>query len=123
MITGRFNQRLEAVVAIDVEGSDGSSHTLELVLDTGFTGYLVLPQAVVRRLGLRYRGRRNVILASGERSALDSYAAAVNWHGRRRDVIVFESRSESLLGVALLSNSSVTLDVWAGGAVLIEEAE
>ena len=122
MITGKFNQRLEAVVAIDVEGGDGVSHSLEVVLDTGFTGYLVLPRHIISRLGLKYRGRRSIILASGERSAINSYASAVTWHGLRRDVIVFESRSESLLGTALLSNSRVTLHVWADGDVLIEEA-
>ena len=122
MITGKFNQHLEAVVAIDVEGGDGVSHSLEVALDTGFTGYLVLPQGIISRLGLRYRGRRSIILADGERSTINSYASAVTWHGLRRDVIIFESRSESLLGTALLSNSRVTLDVWADGDVLIEDA-
>ena len=121
MIRGSVNQDLEAVIVIDVEDINGAAHSLEVVLDTGFTGYLVLPQSIIRELGLRFRGRRTVILASGEQSSVDAYAAVVSWHGRLRNVIVFESTSEFLLGMSLLSGSSVTLNVQAGGSVLVED--
>ena len=122
MITGSVSQELEALIAVDVEDSNGASHSLEVVVDTGFTGYLVLPQAVISRLGLRFSGRRSVILASGEQSTVDAYGGIVSWHGRRRNVIVLESSSESLIGMSLLSGSRVTLDVRADGTVLIEDA-
>ena len=122
MITGSVSQDLEALIAVDVEDGNGASHSLEVVVDTGFTGYLVLPQAVISRLGLRFSGRRSVILASGEQSTVDAYAGIVSWHGRRRNVIVLESSSESLIGMSLLSGSRVTLDVRADGSVLIEDA-
>ena len=122
MITGSVSQDLEALIAVNVEDGNGASHSLEVVVDTGFTGYLVLPQAVIRRLGLRFSGRRSVILASGEQSTVDAYAGIVSWHGRRRNVIALESSSESLIGMSLLSGSRVTLDVWADGSVLIEDA-
>ena len=122
MITGSVSQELEALIAVDVEDGNGASHSLEVVVDTGFTGYLVLPQAVISRLGLRFSGRRSVILASGEQSTVDAYAGIVSWHGRRRNVIVLESSSESLIGMSLLSGSRVTLDVRADGSVLIEDA-
>ena len=121
MITGSISQDLEALIAVDVEDGDGSSHSLEVVVDTGFTGYLVLPQGIIRRLGLRFSGRRSAILASGQQSTIDAYAGIVSWHRQRRNVIVLESSSESLLGMALLSGSRVTLDVRADGGVLIED--
>ena len=122
MITGSVSQDLEALIAVDVEDGNGASHSLEVVVDTGFTGYLVLPQAEISRLGLRFSGRRSVILASGEQSTVDAYAGIVSWHGRRRNVIVLESSSESLIGMSLLSGSRVTLDARADGSVLIEDA-
>ena len=122
MIRGSVSQDLEALITVDVEDGNGTSHPLEVILDTGFTGYLVLPQDVIRQLRQAYSGRRSVILASGEQSAVDAYAAIVSWHGRRRDVIVLESSGESLLGMSLLSGSRVTLNVQASGSVLIEDA-
>ena len=46
MIRGSVNQDLEAVIVIDVEDINGAAHSLEVVLDTGFTGYLVLPPSI-----------------------------------------------------------------------------
>ena len=40
MIRGSVNQDLEAVIVIDVEDINGAAHSLEVVLDTGFTGLL-----------------------------------------------------------------------------------
>ena len=122
MIRGSVSQHLEALVTVDVEDGNGESRSLEVILDTGFTGYLVLPLATIRQLGLAFSGRRAVILASGERSAVDAYSGVVPWHGRRRNVIALESSSEFLLGLSLLSGSRVTLDVRAGGSVLVEDA-
>ena len=122
MMSGSVSQNLEALTALDIEDGNGASHSLEVVLDTGFTGYLVLPQGLIRQLGLKYSGRRSIIVASGEQSAVDAYTAIVFWHGRRRNVIVLESSSESLLGMSLLAGSMITLNVQAGGSVLVEDA-
>ena len=120
MIRGSVSEALEALIEVAVEDGNGAIHSLEVVVDTGFTGYLVLPQDTIRQLGLAYIGRRSVILASGEQRALDAYAATVAWDERRRNVIAFESSSESLLGMSLLSGSRVTLNVYPGGSVLVE---
>ena len=121
MTTGSVNQYLEVVVAVDVEGANGTAQPLETVMDTGFTGDLVLPRDTIGRLGLSFVGRRSVILASGERDVADAFAAAVHWRGRRRNVIVLDSSSEFLLGMSLLEGSRITMDVQVGGSVVIEE--
>ncbi len=101
MITGSVRQNLKALIAVDVEDGNGASHSLEVVMDAGFTGYLVLPQAVISRLGLRFSGRRSVIIASGAQITVDAYAGIVSSHERWRNGIVLESSSESLIGVSL----------------------
>ena len=53
MIRGSVSQNLEALIALDIEDGNGTSHSLEVVLDTGFTGYLALPQGIIRQLGLK----------------------------------------------------------------------
>ena len=47
------------------EQPDGESGHIDAVIDTGFTGQLVLPPEVVNRLGLPGRGRQRAILADG----------------------------------------------------------
>ena len=121
MIRGSVSQDLEPVIAVDVQDRDGVFHSLEVVLDTGFTGYLVFSSVIIQQLRLTYRGRRSVILATGEQSTVDAYAALVSWHGRARNVLVMESSSESLIGMSLLAGSRVTFDVHTGGEVLVED--
>lgn len=121
MTTGRVNRFLEVVIAVGVEDASGTVQFIEVVMDTGFTGDLVLPQGTIGRLGLRFVGRRSVILAGGERSFANAFTALVHWRGRRRNAIVLDSASESLLGMSLLEGSKVTMNVQIGGSVLIEE--
>lgn len=122
MIRGRVSQALDPLITIEVRDVDGGLELLEVVLDTGFTGHLTLPSDAIQRLGLTYGGRRTVILASGEMTGLDAYTAVVSWEGQHRDVLVLESISESLAGMSLLQGSRVTLDVWVGGEVLVEQS-
>ena len=67
MIRGSISQDLEPIIAVDVQDANGVSHSLEVVLDTGFTGYLVFSSVIIQEMGLTYIGRRPAVLASGER--------------------------------------------------------
>ena len=49
---GRVNEAPEPVVAVRLVGGLAGDLEVECVVDTGFTGALVLPRAVVERLGL-----------------------------------------------------------------------
>ncbi len=110
----------EAFVPLSIEDSAGATQPCLSVLDTGFTGYVVLPSAVVRQLGLTNRGRRRVTLADGTTQMQNAYTASVVWHGERHIIRVFEMGDKPLIGMRLLTGSRVTLDVVDGGAVTIE---
>jgi predicted aspartyl protease len=47
MIKGKITAYQEAVVELEVSGLN-SSAKIEAVIDTGFTGYLTLPGALIR---------------------------------------------------------------------------
>jgi clan AA aspartic protease len=96
---------------------------VEVILDTGFTGYLTLPAETIRQLGLASVGRRTFELANGELFEFEAYLASVSWHENLTDALVLRSDSDPLLGMTLLWGSRVTLDAIAQGEVSIEDLE
>ncbi len=123
MINGRVTGNRQALVAIDITGGEGRSRPIEVVLDTGFTGYLTLPAQPIRQLGLRFVGQRTFELANGELFEFEAYIATVLWHGRQKDALVLKSDSTPLLGMTLLWGSRVTLNAASDGLVTIDELE
>ena len=113
--------RLEPRITIDIAGADRVFQTEIVIVDTGFTGALTLPEATVAQLGLTRYGNRPAVQASGERRMFEIYGALVSWHGRLRPVLVYLSDSRPLLGMELLNGSRLTVDAWEGGDVVIEE--
>ena len=121
MITGRVSESLDLLVPIEVSDKNGVFLPLEMVLDTGFNGDLALPREVIQNLGLTYRGQTSLTLATGEEATMSNYDGVVLWHGQPRGVVVIETASESLIGMALLVGSRITVDARICGEVLIEE--
>ena len=122
MIRGYVTPQLTAHVTIEIEGYGGVFQPQEIILDTGFNGELVLPGEMIRDLGLSYGGRTLSILADGREVGADYYDGVVLWHGRRLAVEIVETAGESLLGMALLLGSHISIDARVGGEVLIEPA-
>ena len=56
------------------------------VIDTGFTGFLTLPPAIVAALNLPFLRRISANLADGSRIFLSVYIATIVWDGTPRDV-------------------------------------
>jgi len=81
MITGVVTAAREAVLQVHVQGPAGQT-TMEAVLDTGFTGFLTLPLAVVMMLGLPFAGTSRATLSDGSEVGLDVFEATVLWDGR-----------------------------------------
>ena len=122
MIRGSVSENLDLLVTIEVSDIYGVFRSLEVVLDTGFNGYLILPEHVIQSLRLTYRGQVSTRLASGQEEAMSNYDAVVSWHGQTRDVEVLAAEGGALVGMALLLGSKLTVDARTGGEVLIEEA-
>lgn len=119
MIVDAMNTQREAIVRLVVVGPGGQEKQIEAVLDTGYTGSLTLPSAVVSALGLSFRGRGNAILADGSESEFDIHEATIVWAGERRLVAIDVVETEPLLGVGLLLGNELTIQVISGGTVAL----
>ena len=121
MVRRNSDGGLEAWITVSVMGIDGELQPCEVIVDTGFTGWLVLPAADIGRLGLSGEGYRDSVTASGNMERFDYYETSVLWHGRLHEIEVFQSIDQPLLGMELLEGSRVSVDAWDGGEIIIEE--
>ncbi len=118
MIRGKITADREAVVELEVFGLTRRKK-IAVVVDTGFTGHLLLPNNFINSIGLRRAGYRYGILGDGNIAAFQLYRAKVLWYGEEREVPVLGARSGSLVGMSMLRGSRLTLDVVPDGDVTI----
>lgn len=121
MIVGSVNVRREAIVRLVVVGPQGNEREIEAVLDTGYTGWLTLPQDLVAELDLPFRGRGSAFLADGSESFFDIHEAVVAWAGQRRAAAIHVVNTDPLLGMGLLHGNELTMQVVPGGTVTLRE--
>ena len=121
MIVGAMNSQREAVVRLVVVGPDGRKRPVDAVLDTGYTGSLTLPSALVASLDLPFRGRGSVLLGDGSESTFDMHEATVTWAGERRLTTIDVAETDPLLGIGLLLGNELTVQVIAGGSVALRK--
>ncbi|MEO2091579.1 MAG: clan AA aspartic protease [Gemmataceae bacterium] len=119
MIRGVVTSSREPVVHLRVRGPGGATADIELVLDTGFTGALVLPAAVVAALGLPWQSGGTAVLADGSTHQTDYYEAELEWGPGWVSVLAMSVGPESLLGMRLLAGHRLTVEGSPGGAVEI----
>ena len=119
MINGRVAGTRRILMQLEVQDGDGNWQMLPVMLDTGFTGYLALPERFVLRLGLTLDGRRLVSSAT-QQSAMVRYGyARIIWFGQQRTVRVVQAGTHPLLGMSLLWNHHIVIDAVPDGAVAI----
>ena len=123
MIQGLVNAAYEPLVRLTVQGPSGRSREIEAVIDTGYNGFLTLPTALVRELGLVYRDRGRAILADGSEALLDTYDVAVFWDSRLRSARASAADATPLVGMQLLDRHNLNIDVENGGRVVITAKE
>ena len=119
MITGMVNADIEAVILLVVVGPNRQQRTVDGVIDTGFSGDLTLPTAVIASLGLTWLGREPGILADGTTDLFDVYSAVVLWDGQPRSIEVEAANTQPLVGMNLLHRHSLHMEVVNGGPVQI----
>ncbi|MCI0392214.1 MAG: clan AA aspartic protease [Acidobacteria bacterium] len=121
MITGKVTGELEGTIELEVNGSVPPPQLVEAVIDTGFNGYLTLPNHLIGLLNLLPAGNRGAILGDGSAVILDAFLATVPRHGRDRDVLVLGAEGGAVVGMSLLYGSRLSMEVVVDGDVAIEE--
>jgi clan AA aspartic protease len=120
MIYGVVNLRREATLPLVVGNSNGQRQAIDTVIDTGFSGFLSLPSAIITALDLPWSASDIVTLGDGSETLFDLYTATVIWDGQYREIYIAESETEPLLGMALLYGYRLQVDTIEGGIVKIE---
>ncbi len=141
MIQGVVNAAYEPIVTLAIQGPSGQSREIEAVVDTGYNGYLTLPPAVALALGLPFVTTNPAFLADGSEVTFDVYSVTVlwdgrlrdvdahmsdatpRWDGRLRDVDAHMSDATPLVGMRLLHDHDLSIQVRAGGRVVIQAGE
>lgn len=112
---------LEARITVNIVGANLAFQALEVVVDTGYTGWMSLPESIINEIGFDYVGMRPATLANGQTIPAAAYNAGLLWHGQPVDVVVQALDSKPMVGAELLAGSRLTIDWWDGGEVIVEE--
>ncbi len=88
-------------------------------MDTGYTGFLTLPPALVDELSLPFAYVGRAFLANDDEVEFDIHDVTVLWDGHPRQVRAAATGSVPLAGMALLNSHSLYVEVVEGGPVLI----
>ena len=113
MIVGEIDANLEARVTLSLVHKERSLDVLFLV-DSGFNGYLAVPQTVVNQLGLPLAMVQRGTTADGRVSFFDTVEVCVIWDDRPK-IIRAQVLEEPLIGTRLLSGHDMQVRWEVGG--------
>ncbi|MBC8869509.1 MAG: hypothetical protein H8E44_08830 [Planctomycetes bacterium] len=101
---GSIDSNGRALLTVPIAPDSGSQRVaIEVWVDTGFTGDLVLPRTTIDALDLHQSGSVDAILADGSQIEVKTYTCLVNWFGEERRLEVVANEGDyPLLGVGLL---------------------
>jgi clan AA aspartic protease len=120
LISGKVNGDLEARIELHIQSSTGTGPVVNVVIDTGFTGFLALPIDVLSAVGAPWLYYQEGILADGSTQVFDVHEVTIMWDGEPRNIEVEAIDADPLAGMALLERHQVTMVVVPGGEVTIE---
>jgi clan AA aspartic protease len=119
MIIGNVNANREAIIQIAVLGDYKNIKSVKAVIDTGYTGDLMLSRAIINELWLTLRGLQDAILGDGSLTMFEMYAGSVIWDGQIRRAEINASETELLIGMGLLEEYKLEIEGRLGGIVKI----
>ena len=114
--TGRVTATREALLRLQLT----SGETVECLIDTGFTGTLVLPQGLVTRLNFPIVGREVVEMVGGRQFIASVAFADIEWLEETHTVRAIVSE-DTLLGTELLDGTQLMIDYIAHTVMISDE--
>lgn len=103
-------RKLQAVIGVPFSVLGRPDIVIEFVVDTGFSGELLLPQAAIEVLGLPHQMDVMSTLSDGVSRRVAVYKATILWDGELLEVGVLATGNRPLLGTALLANHRVEIE-------------
>lgn len=112
---GRVDEFGRAMISISIRAGMLPARDIEVWIDTGFNGDLVLPATTINQLALTSSGTVKAILADGSEVALQTYSCEIEWFGEVRHLeVVANSGVYPLLGVGLLLDHDLRISYRTG---------
>jgi clan AA aspartic protease len=119
MMQGYVNTSYEAVISLVIK-HDNKLKSINAVIDTGFTGFLSLPQSLIDELELPWSYSDFATLGDGSETLFDIHNANVIWDGQFREIEINSADTEPLLGMSMLRGYRLEVDTIQGGLVTIK---
>lgn len=115
------NESLFPVITIDVLDRNSQPRRIHAVIDTGFTGEVLLPPRIIQMIKPELHDDIMVEIADGNIVSTNTYLGTISWHGRHRRVRIIEADGIPLIGMRLLRGSALNIQTVAGGSVRINK--
>ena len=111
-MNGLIDLQGRALLTVPVHAEpDAVASLIEVWIDTGFTGELVMPRSQIDRMGLKPGLMVRAVLADGRSSRLKSFVAWIDWFGETLEVEIVAGEGETtLLGVGLMLGRRLVVD-------------
>jgi clan AA aspartic protease len=119
MTVGYISAQFEPIIPLTIRNDVGGSMDTEAVLDTGFNGWLMLTPPIIAQLQLTLFDTAKTILADGQIVSTDLYIVRVVWQGTERIIIADSGMGSPPVGMVMLQDLRVTMDVHYNGEVSI----
>lgn len=106
-LDGYFNATGEPAIQLDL-----GFGLAEILIDTGFAGWLIVPAGFAIDLSESFEGFENFLTATGQTFAAVVYFVEIDWFNERIEVPVAVSQqiTEALLGGQMLSDCLLSID-------------
>ncbi len=116
MISGSFNTKGELVFEIGLIGTDGEAIPVNVLLDTGFTGWLAIDNQDVESLGWLIIDQQERMQTARGEALFDLYEGTVLLDGEEFVIPVLggDELEDILLGVRWLQTKRLVADFPAG---------
>jgi predicted aspartyl protease len=97
------------------------SDPIEFILDTAFQGSFALPQREISRLSSAEFSHNSIRrMADGSLSEVAIYSLSFVWNDESRTVEIVTLEGDPLIGIELLQNCFLSIDLHEGGEVQID---
>jgi clan AA aspartic protease len=120
MILGSVNESREAIVQLAVLDKDQKYQMVKAVVDTGYTGCLILPRSLIVSMGLTCYAQQEGLLGDGSIHLFNVYESSVIWDGQVRMIEINDSEADPLIGMGLLEGYELRIEAIPGGTVTIQ---
>jgi clan AA aspartic protease len=120
MMQGCVNKNCEATILVVVR-NNAKLKSINAVIDTGFTGFLSLPNDIITELELPWSYRDRGTLGDGSEVLFDIYDAVAIWDGKSQEIEVNLAETDPLIGMSMLRGYRLQVDTIEGGLVIIAD--